>query len=58
MNELNVSDIEQVNGGVVFLIPPAVGGALKVAGFAGAAIGGIGAGSWATSRLIGLVKRF
>jgi hypothetical protein len=58
MKELKNAETQEVNGGVVFLIPPAVGGALKVAGFAGAAIGGIGAGSWATSRLISLVKRF
>lgn len=57
MRELNVQEIQDANGGVVFLIPPAVGGALKVAGFVGAAIGGIGAGSFATRRLFSLMQR-
>ena len=57
MKELNVNEVEQVNGGVIFIIPPAVGGALKVAGFVGSAFAGVGAGSFAASRVFSLITR-
>jgi len=40
MRELNVNEMEEVNGGaVVFLIPPAVTGAVKIIGVAVGIIG-------------------
>jgi hypothetical protein len=52
IKELSATQINAVNGGVVFLIPPAVGVGLKVAGFVGGFIGGVGAGYFAGGRAI------
>ncbi|TMO54349.1 hypothetical protein [Pseudoalteromonas phenolica] len=56
MKELNVQEVQNVNGGaVVFLIPPAVGGALKVAGFVGAFVGGVGGGAFLANRFFSTI---
>lgn len=39
MRELNVNEIQEVNGGIVFLIPPAVTFGVKVIGIAIGIIG-------------------
>ncbi|WP_233080197.1 hypothetical protein [Rheinheimera soli] len=57
MQELTFEQVEEVSGGLVFLIPPAVGGALKAAGMIGGFMGGVGAGYTLANELIGFYDK-
>lgn len=57
MKEIQSTRTVEIEGGLVFLIPPVVGGALKATGMAIGFVGGIGGGYAATKELFELLDR-